>query len=499
MKYERMVIIMRKAESWLVTIVLFTFICVVVFCGTVVYYKNREKVPDGAGENMAVADGTVNTGYDTSAEGTDNKQNSEENSQGNNSNQGQNENGKKDDSIPSSGDEDVNKTEGNTADADKAEGDKANSTDDVADNTGALNGNTTDDEELTDTGNNGTISICLAGDLMCLSGQQYSALKSDGSYDFTGSFSVISEFIQRHDIAVANLETLLSVSTPVTSERKTLDGEPSCNAPLSYIDAVTAAGFTGLVTANNHCLDGELTGLTETIDVLEGMMTVTGDKLRHSGTYYENSAAEHYMMFEVGSAKIAIVAFTELINQRDCLEAERLEKVIDCYSAEYAAGIISEARAAGADFVIAYTHWGSENTTEIKTAQKEHAVQLANAGADFIAGSHSHCIQKMEMIVSEDGREVPCFYSLGNLVSSMSRDMNNDTVLLSLILKAENGKVAIESISYLPCRVLSVYGSGKNVIVPVAYEVEGKGAAKALSEAEGRIKAILDNVDVTVY
>lgn len=335
------------------------------------------------------------------------------------------------------------------------------------------------------------ITLCLMGDLMCLSGQQYTAQKKDGSYDFSESFSIIKDFLRSHDIVVGNLETLISKSTPISSIQKKVNDIPNCNGPEEFLKAVADAGFNGLVTANNHCLDGGITGVNETIVKLDEY------GLNHCGTYEEESSADHFMMFEINSAKIAILSMTELINRRDSLKKGQLEQLVDCYSEEYAKELIHRAKKAGADYVIVYSHWGSENVHEVRDYQKEHAKELANAGADFIVGSHPHCLQEMEMITAKDGRMVPCFYSLGNLVSSMPREINNDAVLLSLMLEVTKEGIKLKQFSYLPCHVFRSFETYKNPIVYTEYTTKNKSDQLILKESEARIKKILSNVAIT--
>ena len=58
------------------------------------------------------------------------------------------------------------------------------------------------------------MTLCLAGDLMCLAGQQYTAERADGSHDYTDSFSLISGILESCDFTVANLETAGKAAVP---------------------------------------------------------------------------------------------------------------------------------------------------------------------------------------------------------------------------------------------------------------------------------------------
>lgn len=362
-----------------------------------------------------------------------------------------------------------------------------------------------------------TVTLCLMGDLMCLAGQQYTAERSDGTHDYTDSFYLMRDTFSACDFVIGNLETTLSESNPYSTKEREVNEQPNCNAPADYLASLTWAGVTHVVTANNHSLDGGLTGVEETIAHLDEY------GIPHTGTYRTDYNGAHYMMLEKNGIRIAVLAFTELINQRALVTPEELSRIIDSYSRTDAHKRIADARAAGADFVIVYEHWGSENVHEVRDYQRSHAKELAEAGADLIIGSHPHCLQEAETIVTEDGRSVPCFYSLGNVVSSMTRDINHDTVFVKVTLQrtAENSvslsvseppdtatgsknpgsedttsaseadAVSIASITLLPCHVLTAYDGHYRVITPVDYEMDDEKATAELDAAKMRIEEII--------
>ncbi len=68
------------------------------------------------------------------------------------------------------------------------------------------------------------------------------------------------------------------------------------------------------------------------------------------------------------------------------------------------------ARAAGADWVIGYVHWG-DNYTDTLPQQRYWAQVLVDAGYDVIIGAGSHITEKIEFI-----GDVPVAYGLGNFV-----------------------------------------------------------------------------------
>ena len=335
------------------------------------------------------------------------------------------------------------------------------------------------------------VTLCLTGDLMCLGGQQNAAALKDGGYDFSGSFGLIKDYLESCDFAIGNLETLISPGFPYTAQMKYVEEDcPNCNGPVAYLDAVKDAGFDVLFTCNNHSLDAGLMGIHETLQHLDDYGFL------HTGTYPTSNQdmevpERRFVILEKNGIKIGLVAFTELINLRESLPKAELEQVINCYSRSYADELIGEAKAAGADFIIAYNHWGSENTHDVREYQRTHAQAFAEAGADFVIGTHPHCLQESELLYTEDGRAVPCFYSLGNLVSSMLREINNDTVLVKLTLRRVGDAVVLENTDITACHVLSYYNGKPHVIVPVSYPVEKESHREELVAAEERILEVL--------
>lgn len=69
------------------------------------------------------------------------------------------------------------------------------------------------------------------------------------------------------------------------------------------------------------------------------------------------------------------------------------------------------ARAAGADVVILFLHWGEELEEQPTPEQQALARRLVDAGADAIIGAHPHVIQPVEWY-----RDRPIAYSLGNFL-----------------------------------------------------------------------------------
>ncbi|MDD5935555.1 MAG: CapA family protein [Clostridiales bacterium] len=326
--------------------------------------------------------------------------------------------------------------------------------------------------------------LMFTGDLMCLGGQQNAAYQK-GKFNFNNSFSYVQPIFSNADLVIGNLETLISESNPYTYQEKTVDGNPNCNAMESYLDALVKAGVTTVVTANNHSFDGGTIGIIETLEKLEEK------KIAHIGTFTENKQ-QQYLICEVNGIKIAILSYTELINARNTLPAKKVNQLISCYSKKKIEKDVKAAKKDGAEFIIAYNHWGTENTHEITKNQQQHAKEMAEAGVDLILGSHPHCLQKAEYIATSDGRNVLCMYSMGNFVSSMAKEINNDTIALEVVLHKNKYGVYTGSIGYYPMMVFGSYQKKSHVVMPILKQNGvDKKYEKKFCQAKERIQKVI--------
>lgn len=246
-----------------------------------------------------------------------------------------------------------------------------------------------------------------------------------GTWDFRESFQYVRQILRRGDLTIGNLETMVSQSSPLGMQILRLEDKPYLNAPASFLDAVKYAGYDLLTMANNHNVDTGLRGIYETLQNVEdwGFM--------HTGLF-GSEEDDRYIIVEVNGIKIGIVSYSAFYNDKDGNLTESGQDVLlNRYGKDKARADIRAAKKAGAEFVIAFIHWGAENTHAITHNQEQYARNLARAGADYIVGSHPHALQRYDIITTSSGREVPVIYSMGNFLSSMQYDINNSSIYSS--------------------------------------------------------------------
>lgn len=280
--------------------------------------------------------------------------------------------------------------------------------------------------------------VMLMGDLMCAVNHQ--RIAKNKSFDFTGSFGDIKDIIQKGDLSIGVLETTCSDNSPFECEElRTYSGSPNCNSPSTFVGALKYAGFHALATANNHNCDTGTIGLRKTVSLIQK------NGMKNIGTLGDNP-----VFFNVKGIRIAVIALC-MINNGHESEMDLNRDEIGRYSAELFEQYANEARNNHAEFIIAYQHWGKMNSSEVKPIQKKIANDMAELGADLIVASHPHVIQHYDVIFTSDGRQVPCAYSLGNFLTSMSEYVENrhSAIMCCRLHKDSKGEIS-SSVSFIP-------------------------------------------------
>lgn len=288
----------------------------------------------------------------------------------------------------------------------------------------------------------GKAVVMLTGDIMCAVKHQRTAERY--SYDFNDSFSRIKATFDKADYVVGVLETSCYDPLPYEHEQLRLKkGSPNCNSPSTFIAACANAGFSGLVTANNHNCDTGRDGLIATV------MEIKRQGMENFGTMGDNP-----VVVKVNGIKIGFVACCMISNGLESDLGDDMLSVVNIigkYDNDYFVELVNRARAMGAEYVIAYQHWGNMNSPKTVKSQLVTAQFMAESGADLIVGSHPHVVQKFSYIKTESGKRVPCAYSLGNFLTSMKEMRENrDSLILRVELTRENDGIKAR-LSYIPC------------------------------------------------
>jgi len=346
------------------------------------------------------------------------------------------------------------------------------------------------------------LSITCAGDIMA-HGTQLTAQydEATGTYDFSNNYTYVKDYISAADLALCNVETTFAAGKPT--------GYPAFNSPDSMAADIEEAGFDVAITANNHMLDRGYRGMQRTLKVLRdaGLTTV--------GSQLADQNETTFTLVDVKGVRIGVVAYTYETSGSDgnrtmngsAMSAASKEWINSfSYNAldqdlAYLKKDIEDAKAAGADIVIAYLHWGEEYQRGANRWQKSIAEKVVDFGADIIFASHPHVLQPVEWI-----GDVPVFYSMGNFISNQRAETLDNRYTeqgmlanVDLVWDQESETVTEMSMNVLPVWVDRFPTGGKQsyYIIPLDHALEENETLKVSGHLQ-RAKQALDDVKALI-
>lgn len=328
-----------------------------------------------------------------------------------------------------------------------------------------------------------TASVGVTGDILVHTPVINAAKNSDGIYDFHESYEFITDYYSAYDLMIANLEVTLG-----GTEAGNYTGYPIFNCPDTIIDALQAAGVDMVLTANNHMYDTGYNGLIRTQEVLnqEGMPYV-GSQLTED--------QPDYIIQDVNGIKIGMVCYTyetpKTSAGRKSLNgiplAEKAEPLVNSFDYDDLETFYGEVNdvlrameAEGAEANMVFIHWGNEYQLKPNDYQQTIAQQLCELGVDVIVGGHPHVLQPFERLVSEDGHETYCVYSIGNAISNQRREKissapnghTEDGMVFEVVFeKWSDGSVKLAELDMLPTWVNLERVDGEPVYTIVPLDV----------------------------
>lgn len=220
----------------------------------------------------------------------------------------------------------------------------------------------------------------------------------------------MSEYLRRADVAALTLETLVvGDESGLVAEKKNFTFVTS----PAFVDRLAQAGVDVANAANNHTMDYKV----------EGMRRMLALKLPIGivGVGATPDAAFTPWRTTVRGRQVVVVGGNDV--ETDGLDwGARDDRPGQAVIARPAGEkrlveLVRSERSKDPDAVIlAFLHWGQEPQECQSARQEQLARDIAAAGADVIAGSHSHRQQPYTTIKSADGRTTAVAYGLGNFV-----------------------------------------------------------------------------------
>ena len=270
--------------------------------------------------------------------------------------------------------------------------------------------------------------ITVAGDL---------CLAEDGFvldyYDTTSGLSEcispeILEILNQSDIFYVNHEYCISdKGSPLSGKYYTFRANPE---RMSILEEM---GTDIVSLANNHVYDYGEEALYDTVDLLNiaGIPYVGGGR--------DINEAKEPIYFIVNGMKIGFVAASNGERIKFTPQAtETTPGILRAYDTTEYNEVIQKA-SKECDYLIAYIHWGTEDSNYLNEDQKRWGREFLNSGADIVVGGHPHVLQGVEYV---DGK--PIIYSLGDFW------FNHETKYTG-VLKLNITFDGLKEMSFVPC------------------------------------------------
>ncbi len=291
----------------------------------------------------------------------------------------------------------------------------------------------------------GTVSFMALGDNLMHTVVMEAGLQPDGTYDFHDFYRYIKDEVQNTDIACINQETIF------IDDPSQFSGYPIFGGPKEVGIALLDTGFDVFTQATNHCYDKFSVGIHDTLAFWRQHPEATV-----TGIHDSQEDADQIRVVERKGIKIAMLNYTYGTNMGDPAEAYE----IDFLDKAKVAADIAKAKQQ-ADLVLVFPHWGTENTFEPDSYQREWGQYLVDQGADAVIGCHPHTLQPLEILTDKNGKQVPVFWSMGNFISHMLGNQNMLGGMARLtFVKDENG-AKVQDWELVPTMTFGSEDSGK--------------------------------------
>ena len=262
-----------------------------------------------------------------------------------------------------------------------------------------------------------SISLVAVGDIM-LGGTAEEVLIENG-YDYP--FAKVQHLLADADIVIGNLEGPLTNLCESTLDDKEyiFRSPPDLVAP-----ALKKAGFNILNLANNHILDFDIQGMTDTIENLNKL------NIQTVGTGNNSADARSGTVLQTNNGSVGFLSYS--LTFPESFWATK-DKAGTAFGHEKDIREDVQRLSKQADYVIVSFHWGREKSLELRPYQPKLGRTAIDAGADIVLGHHPHVLQAVEEY--NDGLII---YSLGNFVfGSYSTDAKTSVIAR---LTLHNGK-----------------------------------------------------------
>ncbi len=207
-------------------------------------------------------------------------------------------------------------------------------------------------------------------------------------------YTQVAQILKESEMVFANLEAPAKKDNTFNEHKSII--QYSLTEPTT--DLLKMLNIKCVSLANNHIFDCKMSGLKETISILER------NNILFSGAGWLPQHLEP-AFFQKNNKKFAFMAYVDNCTNHHFHHFPQL--LVNIFNTEKVCNDIQNIKNQ-VDFIILSLHWGVDYSYYPDPMQIETAQILTDAGADFIMGHHPHTIQPYKSI--EDKH---VFFSLG--------------------------------------------------------------------------------------
>ena len=334
------------------------------------------------------------------------------------------------------------------------------------------------------------VKLTFLGDVLCQK-QMLDAYRQDNGFNFDSIFAPSTNLLKESDFVIANLET------PISENNTNLTSAPySFNAPFEFAESLFSAGIKCVSTANNHCLDRGIEGISSTISSLNKI------GLLHTGCF--DNPEKNILITNVNGIRLGIMSYTygtnafanhTYLSKKDywrvnLFQNQELSFPLDRYSTQRPNSMISKAyqkflqlknspninrpvyernefsyscrkklladikktKEQSPDFIIMLMHAGGQYNSAATEETKKLTSFLLENGVDIVCGNHEHLVHGGDFSKIDFNKIAA--YSLGNFCSLYGsfeepyNKMAEYSIAWHLYLEKTNGMAKISKSTY---------------------------------------------------
>jgi len=257
----------------------------------------------------------------------------------------------------------------------------------------------------------------------------------------TGNGGAVRDLLSLSDLSLADFESPAPNRFTYHPAGLTFTADPA------LIEGLSNAGIDWVSLANNHIGDAGGQGILDTLQNLDTW------GIAHGGAEASLDAARSATLLDAGGITVGILGYDTI---RPASAAGPDRPGTNEMSATRVQEDVAAARAAGAQLVVVFAHWGTEYTAQTTARQRALAHAAIDAGADIVIGSHTHWAGGVEIY-----RGKPILYSLGDFVFDVQRSEQTEE---GIIVEATYEGTTLVQLQLVPYVVLD--GSQPNLLDP---------------------------------